>query len=236
MLRFLPAVLDHFLETWFSPICPICANEIWMGHERQCCTPFHFIENPVCIVCGFKIESGQDTCGKCFNVEFRPIEQIRSLLWYQESAKALIHMVKFQGRFEWFNVFLNILNLNNFPFSEEGFHLVPVPVHRKKFLKRGFNQSEILAEHISDVISLPINTGLRKNRETPPQSALNQNDRKLNLLNAFEWDTKRAIPEKIILIDDVYTTGETLSACAKVLRSVGVKRVLAWTLFRTPQI
>ena len=235
MFRLLSTFLDVCVVTCFSPFCPICLKEIKWGVENPCCEPVHFIESPVCLSCGSQTQDDNNICGKCFNAEPQLIDQIRSLLWYGESAKVLIHMVKYQGRFEWFNAFFECLNAQSFPFNTGGFHLLPVPIHRNKFLKRGFNQSEILAQYISNLTSVPISTGLKKLRETTPQSALNHEERKSNLQDVFVWDFKKPIPEKIILIDDIYTTGETLKACAKVLRALGVKELLAWTLFRTPQ-
>lgn len=235
MFRFLPFLLDNFLDIWFQTACPICQVPFRSNKRLECCNPIAYISGSICDKCGLPITEGMKDCGHCLTSNTGAIFKVRSLLWYNDPARKLVHLIKFKGNFEWFDVLLHCLGPYQFPFPTLGFSLVPVPIHNKKFLKRGFNQTEILAERLSERLSMPLSYGLQKKRETLPQSSLSYVDRKSNLSEAFYWKSNNPIPPRAILIDDVFTTGETLRACAKVLRSQGVREILAWTLFRTPE-
>ncbi len=187
----------------------------------------------VCERCGIPLTVKLDVCGECDLLKGNQVDKIRSLLWFTDEAKIIIHLVKFKNRYEWLEIFEDYLRGITFPFIEEGFTLIPVPIHRRKFLRRGFNQSEILLGIIGEKLQHPISFDLKKIKETKPQSLLGGLERKVNLYGSFEWDSKEPVPSKVIIIDDIFTTGETLKACARVLKSRGAEVVYAWTLFRT---
>jgi ComF family protein len=110
------------------------------------------------------------------------------------------------------------------------FSLIPVPLHPKRERKRGYNQSRLLCEGVATSISLPIVNGLRRIRNTSPQAQLSREDRLTNLLGSFE--VKGEIPPKIVLIDDVCSTGATLNECAKALKKEGAHEVYGLVLGR----
>jgi len=110
--------------------------------------------------------------------------------------------------------------------------LVPVPLERKKFNERGYNQSEELANELSKVLKIPVVSDcLLKTKSTAPQMTLKKEERENNLLGAFSIpncgvsDTPQFSGKKVFLVDDVYTTGSTMHECAKVLKSAGAKSV-----------
>ena len=111
--------------------------------------------------------------------------------------------------------------------------LVPVPLHPSKFRKRGFNQAELLAREFGKELNIPIRLLLRKNKETKDQKNLNRMERKKNVKNVFcvnVAEIKKGIPKSILLIDDVSTTGSTLTECAKALKAQGVQKVSFLTI------
>ncbi len=112
--------------------------------------------------------------------------------------------------------------------------IIPVPLHRKRLRERSFNQSLILAREISRRHSIPINFNVLKRKvHTEPQVSLGKADRGPNVRGAFEVVEKKAITgEKILLVDDVYTTGSTVKECARVLRTNGAAEVAVLTLAR----
>jgi len=113
--------------------------------------------------------------------------------------------------------------------------LVPVPLTRKRFEERGFNQAELLAQRVGELTGLPVLPVLQKVRETLSQTGLSREQRKRNLNSAFHFCTgKTVLPagRLVILIDDVFTTGGTVSECARVLLEAGVPEVYAATLAR----
>ncbi|MBI5072125.1 ComF family protein [Candidatus Falkowbacteria bacterium] len=110
--------------------------------------------------------------------------------------------------------------------------IVPVPLHRKRLLERGFNQSELLALKISEYFGWPVeNTVLKRSRATAPQVSQDEAGRKENVGNAFSVvDSLKILNKKIVLLDDVTTTGATMEECAKVLKNAGAKEVLGLAL------
>jgi len=110
--------------------------------------------------------------------------------------------------------------------------VVPVPLHPRREFERGFNQAELLANHLG----VPVARLLRRVRHTPSQIDLPKDQRRDNLNGAFAInpDPRSPIPDPriVVLVDDVATTGSTLEACAQVLRSAGVKEVRALTAAR----
>jgi len=118
--------------------------------------------------------------------------------------------------------------LKNYDFRN--FYLTFVPLTKRKLIDRGFNQSEILAHIISKNLKLKVFSGLLKIKDTKDQASLDFEKRLNNLKDVFK--IKSSPPEKIILVDDVKTTGTTLKECAKVLKESGAKEIIALTILR----
>lgn len=113
--------------------------------------------------------------------------------------------------------------------------IVPVPLHRERLRQREFNQSLLLADHIGRVLGIPVSyTNLIRTTPSPPQTTLSKKSRLKNLRGAFALQYPREIIKKrVLLIDDVFTTGATVNECAKSLRKAGSSDVLVLTLGRT---
>lgn len=104
--------------------------------------------------------------------------------------------------------------------------MIPVPIHKKKQINRGFNQAEVLAKELSFLLSIPVDTTLiKRSKKTLPQKELNEEERRKNLINAFQIGKKGVKYKKIILVDDIYTTGSTIDACSEVLKTVGIQEI-----------
>ena len=111
--------------------------------------------------------------------------------------------------------------------------IVPVPLHRRRLRQRGFNQAALLAYELSARADLAVDdTTLIRHRATASQVGLDIEQRKNNVQDAFECTTGKLVNRHILLIDDVYTTGSTLEACAAALHAGGVNSVQALTLAR----
>ncbi|HMK36636.1 MAG TPA: ComF family protein, partial [Desulfomonilaceae bacterium] len=113
-------------------------------------------------------------------------------------------------------------------FSGEQFHvLIPVPIHVKRLTNRGFNQSLILAQRLSDATGIPVSrSGLRKITDTPPQVGLKRSERISNLKGSFGVFRPADVRgRRILLVDDVATTGSTIAECARTIRAAKAGRV-----------
>ena len=111
--------------------------------------------------------------------------------------------------------------------------IVPMPLHWRKRLERGFNQSELLARFLSRRTGIPVLNALKRRKPTAPQAGLTRAQRRTNVAGAFEASRRNRIDGRhVLLIDDVLTTGATASACAAVLKRAGARRVTVLTLAR----
>ena len=108
--------------------------------------------------------------------------------------------------------------------------LIPVPLHPKRLKARGHNQSALLAEAVSELTALPLSTALIRTRHTPTQTGLSRIGRKRNVADAFEWTGGSLTDYLPLLVDDVYTTGATLDACAVACKSAGATEVWGLTV------
>ena len=121
----------------------------------------------------------------------------------------------------------------NFPYILEDMDmLVPVPVHKKRLKERGFNQSDVLAKSIAELSGkMCCYNGIKRVRYTAPQSGLHPDQRLINIKNAFEINNEIDFKsKKIVLIDDIFTTGATINECAGILRKSGAAQVDFFTL------
>lgn len=163
----------------------------------------------------FDFESGGD------------LDMITALFKYREHSPlaSLIHSFKYQYTIGVAEVWKNIVSTAevNFP---SNCTIIPVPLFIRRERERGFNQATILAGLFAERLQLPLNTGnLVRQRPTAQQARLSKDERFKNVASAFSWQGKERIPENIILVDDVFTTGATMGECARVLKAQGAKIV-----------
>jgi ComF family protein len=172
-------------------------------------------------------------CGECLGGK-RVIERNWSLFAYNHSMKTLLHEIKFQGKRALLNLFLKSM----FEFADSGelsaFDcLIPVPLDAKRLWERGFNQSEALASMLGSALQTPVRKELRKSRVTLPQSSLDRRRRLENLDGSFYVpNPARVLGRRVLLVDDIYTTGATADECARTLLAAGADSVHCFTLAR----
>jgi len=146
----------------------------------------------------------------------------------QGIMRDLIHMYKYAYVEEAFNAFRVLFAAVHERFSEWfcGFDVIAfVPLHRRRFVERGFNQSEQIARIIADVTHIPVNKDLRRIRYTKKQSQTRSaQERQKNIAGAFVLDEELYASKRVLLVDDVYTTGHTLKACAQLILEKGKAR------------
>ncbi len=213
-----------------------------------CLTEIIPVSSPICTVCGavFTSREGVDRpCGDCLTNPKR-FAAARAAGVYDRSLRILIHRLKYQGKTRLAaplgNVLLHALIRLWSPGDID--RIIPMPLHEKRLRRRGFNQVYLL---VRDWGEAGERLGVRqesfrldpeiliRSRMTKPQTGLGRKQRKANIRNAFRVrDGDRVNGKRILLVDDVYTTGATVNECARVLRKAGAKRVDALTLARAP--
>ncbi len=159
------------------------------------------------------------------------LDGVTALFHYGENtASKLIKMFKYNYLLEIAGIFDKIINGAKLAGDWSDFAVVAVPLHGRRQRERGFNQSEVIANLFAKKLGLKINNNLSRVVYTVQQAKLSGEERRKNLQNAFVFNGE--VPEKVLLVDDVYTTGATMQECAKVLKDNGVKVVCGLVLAR----
>jgi ComF family protein len=226
----------------YPEICQICAAERATPDQCFICTScrgrVQFIEPPFCSRCGLPFQGAITTSFECSNCreEEWDFETARSAVVARDPILEVIHRYKYRHA-TWFEPFLAellIVQARAEILATEYDWIVPVPLHPAKQREREFNQAEHLARRLSRATQIPVDTRLiRRVVATRTQTLLHREERLANVRRAFA--TKKGLRlngERLLLVDDVFTTGATTGACAKVLREAGAGEVCVWTVAR----
>ena len=183
---------------------------------------------PVC--CGLVQDGG---CSICGNRMFYPERNI-SLFSYNNTAKSVIYALKFGGVKNIHRIFIpyicRVIKDLNVRFDLITF----VPMNRKKLIKRGYNQSKLLAGGVAEKTGIRFCEILKEKKNTVSQRDLNYSGRFINVIDRYKTVNKNIFYKKnILLIDDVFTTGATINECSRILISSGAAKVYSVTLVRS---
>jgi len=224
-------VWQTVLDMLYPPRCVACGR-IGSYYCRSCREDLHFIDPPVCFRCGRPLtEPG--LCHICRRT-ISPLDGARSVLFFGGSVRFAIHALKYRNMPQLGRLLGAIMTGYIGPNSIHAQIIMPVPLHPERLKMRGYNQSALLALEISRHTSVPINgTALIRHRHTRPQTTLHAQERWENVAGAFSVPRPEIVAGKrIVLIDDVMTTGATLKACAQALKAAGAASVWGFTLAR----
>lgn len=231
IIRFLTKLL-------FPDSCPVCGEvqEQFLTDDcgtrvcPDCEKKLKRVAQPHCMKCGKPLEAGhicREYCADCARWSHAFV-QGKAVFVYQGAIIGSMHRFKYGNRRDYAQFF-----------AREAYEaygswirriapdaLVPVPLHKKRRRARGYNQAQLLAEALAELTGVPVEKKLLlRAADTQPQRRLNARERKNNLKNAFQTSKKIVQLEKVLLIDDIYTTGSTVDAAAEALMRVGVKKV-----------
>lgn len=155
----------------------------------------------------------------------------------QPSVKKLIHHIKYKHQHSSQSALRELVKKMHTLYPDLFTHIdyfCPIPLHAKRKLARGFNQSMILAELLADFYQKPVKTSCIRRVQTKQQAGLSRYERIKNMQQVFEVTSKKDCQNKtIVLIDDVYTTGATLESCARSLLESGAESVYGWSFARS---
>ena len=203
------------------PLCPECTRQL--PHSRP----------PWCLGCGRSLAgtgAGVDRCLRCrLRVRPFPFDRVVSPFLYEGTVRRLIWALKYQGRLSLIPALTDWMAraVQERPGAERSDLCTPVPLHSTRLRERGFNQADRLARALAERLHLPLRTDLLvRRRATWAQTELPRSRRRFNLQGAFSLNPSVSVRGlRILLVDDVLTTGSTAAACARVLKAAGAQWV-----------
>jgi ComF family protein len=249
-------IAESLFAVLFPSDCRICAAPLVKISRlplcQQCLDAMLPISGGVCTVCGERIVSpyafadgaNESRCGLCRRIE-PAFARAAAYGSYESGLRELIHLLKYGGVRPAANVLGRMLaeaiaTLEP-SFPADSIAVIPVPLHRTKLRQRGFNQAELIARaamkgfnparlHLCAAV-------LTRKRDTASQIGLTTHQRRENLRGAFGVSRPEVVKgREVLVVDDVYTTGATVSECARVLRRAGATKVWVATVARTLKV
>lgn len=236
MVKSLSKIQNFILDLLFPKFCINCKKE---GEYlcQDCQALLDISEFNYCL-CEHPLRMPDPgKCKRCFS---KKLNGLFSAVPYQNAlVQKMIKIFKYEPYAKELAKPLSSLILAHFELIEKNFgtleySLIPVPLHKKRLKQRGFNQAEEIGKILSESLGIPLLKNiLIRVKETLPQAELKAREREENIKGAFAIIHKNSIErKKILLVDDVYTTGATLEECAKILKFSGVKEVWGITVAR----
>ncbi len=234
--RLLPDAGRSLLDLFYPPRCPIC-ERILLPKEGLICSccqrDLPIVTEPYCMCCGKPISSHEkELCADC-EIRHRLFDEGRAVFLYEKGIRHSINRLKFYNHREYVPFYGECLYkiYRRMAPSWNASCLVPIPMHPKKRAVRGFDQACLLADYLSSRCHLPVLDHLLvRSRQTESSKKLGRSDRRKNLRGVFAIHSGDRIPESVILIDDIFTSGATIDEAAYTLRSAGVKHVYFLTV------
>jgi ComF family protein len=238
----LAEVLNDLSEVIFPPQCLSCAEIIHPFNNEifcpACDKQVHFIIGSICRICGTTFPDSPaegHLCGDC--LEKTPyFSCARAIFNYKDIIFNAIHRFKYKKDLSSGEILASFMADYSFPdidFADYSL-IIPVPLHIKRLRERGFNQSLILARAIGEKRNIHVDfSTLKRHKFTLTQTGSNKKERNQNIRGAFEvTDRKKIVGKNVILVDDVFTTSETVNECAKNLIRSGANNISVLTLAR----
>lgn len=229
-------MIQAILDIIYPVRCPIC-TEIVIPKGNFICSSckekLPYVREPKCMKCGKPIDfMEKEYCSDCQRKRYH-YDKGYALWVYNEALKHSIARYKYHSKKEYAKFYIQeMLQL----YGDKIIQLapdviVPVPIHRSKRLERGYNQADILAKGIGKTLNIPVISDLIiRNKKTLPQKKLSGAERLRNLSEAFQLNERAALCynkniKRVLLVDDIYTTGSTIEACTIVLKEYGIEEV-----------
>ncbi len=229
-------MLKYLIDLIYPRRCPVC-GDIASPRGNLACPPcktkLKFVVEPKCKKCGKHMEfDEQESCFDCVKKQHQYSYGV-SLWEYDSTMKKSISDFKYSSRKEYADFyveeFVKYYGKEILIVSPDV--MIPVPIHKSKLIDRGYNQAEILCQGISSKLGITtLPNLLRRDKKTLPQKELNDKERFKNLKQAFSFNEKALIKHghsisKVLIVDDIYTTGSTIEACTRILLDNGINEV-----------
>ena len=225
---------DTILDIIFPRRCAVCDTILSWGEGeicKECKCNIEYSFGPTCFKCGKPVREEEEYCFDCKEKEH--FYRQGAALFSYEYIRLSLYRFKYAGRKEYAKFYGKQMAI----FLEkkrtiwQAQALVPVPLHRKRQKKRGYNQAELIARELSAYWGIPVITDLViRCKNTRPMKQIVGTDRQNNLKKAFKLGANDVKLNTIIIIDDIYTTGSTIDAVSKVCMDAGIKNVYFMTV------
>ncbi len=236
---------EGLLQILFPPRCAVCDGileaELIRAGQRvhpDCMHKLYPVGTTVCYRCGKPLASAeQEYCFDCRKrmAARQPLfcVQGRSVYLYKGEVRRSVYRFKYSNRREYARFFAERAAAGQADWLKQigAEAVLPVPMYRPKQRKRGYNQAEIFAKELAAILGIPfVRDGVRRTKNTRPQKLLSDEERKNNLKKAFQAADFIVKYKKVLIVDDIYTTGSTVEAVARELCRCGVEQVFFLTL------
>ena len=226
-------IADNVIDLLFPRRCPVC-GEI-LSHPKDsgyicpdCRGELSYVQPPFCMQCGKHVEEEeQEYCQDCKGHQ-RSFVRGFPVFVYDGAVKDSVMAFKYKNRREYASFYAGEMmdRYGEILRSLQVDAVVPVPVHKSRYRSRGYNQAEVLARELGHLLNVPCRSDiLVRYHKTHVQKELDYRQREKNLENAFKRVQNGVKLDKVLMVDDIYTTGATMEACASVLKKTGVKKV-----------
>lgn len=237
---FLKARLNDGIDLLWPPVCPACGTSVQDAARLcvDCWESMTFVAPPQCVCCGLPLPDAFDDetlCGECLRAH-PPFDRARSACIYDEASRALILPFKHADRTDLLPAIMNLMQRPVGPLLAQSHMVAPVPLHWTRLLSRRYNQAALISNRLGKQGKIPSVPDLvvRKKR-TPSQGGQSKRGRQRNVKGAFRVP-KRYRPairdKRVLLVDDVMTTGATVSEVSRVLLRAGAGNVDVITFAR----
>ena len=227
-----PERLEGFL---WPNICPFCGKASREGICGRCRKELSelIVQEPRCMKCGKQVRyQEQEYCYDCMHTD-HAFEQGVSLWLHKKPVSLSIYHFKYHNQRFFAKQYAHEIVKNHEALIRRWNPeiLIPVPLHPARRRKRGYNQSELLAAELGKILGIPVaNDAVKRVRNTRPQKTLDIRKRRQNLAKAFLPGRPSLCRERVLIVDDIYTTGNTIDAVAKTLKQAGVQKVYFLTI------
>lgn len=223
-------IINFFWNLIFPVECVVCGQDgcYWCD---SCKNKIQYLDEQICLFCN-KNQTTTGICESCLSQT--ALAEIISVAKYKDTVlEKVIHELKFNYLEKLAEDLANLLSLKIIQKQKavelSQAVLIPIPLHKKRFLQRGFNQSELIAKIISAKFNCELKTDiLYRQKSTSQQAKLDRQQRLENIKQAFRCWQPDTIKNRIVyLLDDVFTSGATMNEAAKVIRACGAQKVIA---------
>ncbi len=227
-------MIRKIIRALFPEACPNCGKVVKeVGLCEDCKESFKYVKSPICAICGRTVDDeGIYICDNCKNTKHY-FKRNLSTFEYKGGIKECIYRFKY-GNMRCYSEFFAVNSYKRYGKILKHWKvdvIVPVPMYKKKQKKRGYNQAEEYAKALSRQTGIKVdNKLLIRNKDTIPMKTLSKQQREENLKNAFSVNKNGRKYKRVLIVDDIFTTGSTIDACAKVLLKNGVETVYGFCI------